>query len=335
MITASTFGWPSASAARLATRLESTPPLRPSTNRSKPTLRTSLRMNPIRMRLTSSGLMTSGAKPGSEWLAVARMPDSPQSLDGQFQPFVAQQGIRQPLPPHLGQVEAGEDEGLVRVFLLGDDVAVRANHHRSAPELGPVLEADPIAVEKEGRQELGVAAADQVIRLRRPQPLVGRDPPPRARRRTDDHVDAFETQDVRAGEMPDVLADQYPGPTEPGPEAAKAIARCEVALFIEHPVGRQVDLAVEVYQLATAEIKAGVEIAVIGLFDDRPHNDVQVGRQGAELAHDRVIEPDRAVRDEILEEIPGQAQLGEHQQVRAGGGRLAHPLAVPLQVTVA
>src|SRR5438105_13983185 len=118
MITASTFGGPSASAARLATRLESTPPLRPSTNRSKPTLRTSLRMNPIRMLLTSSGLMTSGAKTGSQRLAGALMPDSPPFVDSQFQPVVSQQGIRRPLPPHVRQVEAGEDEGLVRIFML-------------------------------------------------------------------------------------------------------------------------------------------------------------------------------------------------------------------------
>src|SRR5947208_13944257 len=132
MITASTFGGPSASAARLATRLESTPPLRPSTNRSKPTLRTSLRINPIRMRLTSSGLMTSGAKTGSERLAGALMPDSPQFADGQFQPSVAQQGIRQPLPPHLSQVEAGEEQGRGPVFLMAAPAAVRANKQRTA-----------------------------------------------------------------------------------------------------------------------------------------------------------------------------------------------------------
>src|SRR5438270_3760081 len=126
MTTARTLRGPSASLASVATRLESTPPLRPSTTRSKPTLRTSLRMKPTRIRLTSSGLMASGGKIGSERLAGALMPDSAKLVDGQFQLFVAQQRVGKSIPPHLAQIEAGDHQGLISIFLLGEDVAVRA-----------------------------------------------------------------------------------------------------------------------------------------------------------------------------------------------------------------
>src|SRR5207302_1475599 len=248
MTTASTLRGPSASLASVATRLESTPPLRPSTTRSKPTLRTSLRMNPTRIRLTSSGWIASGGKTGSERLAGALMQDSSQFIDGQFQSFVPEQGVGQAFPPHLGKIEAGEHERLIGIFLLGDDVAVRTDHHRAAPEVGPVFEADPVAVEKEGGQELGVGAADEVVGFRRSEALIGRDSPPRARRWADDHVHPLEAEDIGARQMPDVLADQYPGPAESRLEASEAVPRREVALLVEHPIGGQVDLAVQVHQ---------------------------------------------------------------------------------------
>src|SRR5256885_16466362 len=181
MIRARTLSAPSASAASVATRLESTPPLKPRTTRSNPTLRTSLRMKPTRMRRTSSGLIRSGGKTGSERLAGALMPDPAEFIDGQLDPLVAQQGIGETLASDVTQVDGGEDQRLVGIFLLGDDVAVGTDHHRAAPEVRAVLVSYPVAVEEEGRQELRVGAADQAVRLRRAQPLVGRDPAPGAR----------------------------------------------------------------------------------------------------------------------------------------------------------
>src|ERR1700686_2261508 len=159
MMKATTFLGPSASAASVATRLESTPPLSPSTTRSKPTLRTSFRMKPTRMRRTSSGLIASGGKTGSERLAGTFMPDPAQLVDGQFEMLVTQQRIGQPLAANIGELEVGPNQRLVGVLLLGDDVAIRPDHHRATPEVGPVLEANPVAIEEERRQELGVRSA--------------------------------------------------------------------------------------------------------------------------------------------------------------------------------
>src|SRR5947209_11158442 len=158
MITPSTFFGPSACAASVATRLESTPPLSPSTTRSKPTLRTSFWMNPTRIFRTSSGLIWSGGKTGSERLAGALMPDSAKLVDGELDPLVTQQRIGQPLASNIGEVDVGEHKRLVGILLLRDDVTVGPDHHRTAPEVGAILEADAIAVEEESRQELGVGS---------------------------------------------------------------------------------------------------------------------------------------------------------------------------------
>ena len=53
----STWSGPRASAASMALRLESTPPERPTTTRSRPTLRTSFRMNATRIRRMSETLV--------------------------------------------------------------------------------------------------------------------------------------------------------------------------------------------------------------------------------------------------------------------------------------
>src|SRR6266849_827930 len=335
MMKATTFFGPSASAASVATRLESTPPLRPRTTRSKPTLRTSLRIKPTRIPRTSSGLIRNGGKTGSERLAGALMQDPSQLVDGELEPLIAQQRIGQPLPADLTQVDVGQDERLVGIFLLGDDVSVRTDHHGATPEIRAVLVADPVAVEEIRREELGVRAADGPIRLRRSQSLVGRDPPPRAGRRTDDHVYALETQDVGAREVPDVFADQDAGPAKTSLETAESITGRKIALLIEHAVGRQVHLAVEVDQFAAAEVQAGVEVAMIRLFDHRAEDDVQLTRQAAQLVHHGSLQRDHAFRDQVFEEVAGQAELGENQQLDARRARLGNPLAMTLEVASA
>src|SRR5437763_14167244 len=116
MITARTLSAPSASAASVATRLESTPPLKPRTTRSNPTLRTSLLMKPTRMRRTSSGLIRSGGKAGSERLTGALIQDPAKFVDGQLEPLDAQQRIGEPLAPDVPQCEVGEGGHLVSIF---------------------------------------------------------------------------------------------------------------------------------------------------------------------------------------------------------------------------
>src|SRR5438309_933699 len=332
MITPSTFFWRSAWEASVATRLESTPPLSPSTTRSKPTLRTSFWMNPTRIFRTSSGLIWSGGKTGSERLAGALMPDSAKLVDGELDALVTQERIGQPLASNIGEVDVGEHKRLVGILLLRDDVTVGPDHHRTAPEVGAVLEADAIAVEEESRQELGVGSTDERVRLRRAQALIGRDATAGAGGGADDHVHAFQAQDIGAAEVPDVLAHQDPGASEGRRETAEAITWGEVPLLVEHPVGWQVDLAMDVLQFAAAEVEAGVEVTVVGRLDHGAEHDVQLRGEAGQLAHLRAVELDRAVRHQVFEEVAGQAELRKNEQLGTGLGRLLDPLAVALEV---
>src|SRR5438552_5430385 len=161
MMTASTLAGPSASLARVATRLESTPPLRPSTPRSKPTFWTSFWMKRTRIFRTSSGLMASGGKTGSERLAGALMPGPSQFVDGQLDPLVPEQRIGQALAADVAEVQGRQHQRLVRILLLRHDVAVASDRHRATPEVGAVLVAAPVAIEEKCREKLGVGAADQ------------------------------------------------------------------------------------------------------------------------------------------------------------------------------
>ena len=65
-------------------------------------------------------------------------------------------------------------------------------------------------------------------------------------------------RDVRRRRVPEVLAEQDGGAAEAAIEGAHAVAAREVAQLVEEPVGRQVDLAVHVHQLAAVEEHRGV-----------------------------------------------------------------------------
>src|SRR3989442_8186289 len=110
--------------AGVAPRLESTPPLSPSTTRSKPTFCTSFWMKRTRIFRTSSGLMASGGKTGSERLAGALMPGPSHFVDGQLNPLIPEQGIGQAFPADVPQVQVPHHQRLVRILLPGDDVAI-------------------------------------------------------------------------------------------------------------------------------------------------------------------------------------------------------------------
>src|SRR5438045_3793819 len=117
--------------------------------------------------------------------------------------------------------------------------------------------------------------------------------------------------------------------------SSASIACAQIAVLIENAVGRQVDLAMDVDQLSSAEIEAGVEIAAIGFLQHRPHHQVAVAGERLELAQLRCLQRDRHVWDEVLEEVSGEAQLGEDEKLQAGLRSPIHPLAMPGQVALA
>src|SRR5438093_13406179 len=95
-------------------------------------------------------------------------------------------------------------------------------------------------------------------------------------------------------------------------------------MLFEHAIGREIHHSVDMHELATAEVKARVEVAVIRLFDHGTQHDVQVARQGKQVLHGGAVKLDRAVHNQVPQKVPGQAEFGEYEPLEAGGERLCH-----------
>ena len=90
----------------------------------------------------------------------------------------------------------------------------------------------------------------------------------------------------------------------------------------------------DVPELAILEEARGNEQAMVRrLLDERDHGG-QPGRRLRQAVQPRVIEPHRDLAGQILEEIPGQAELGEDDQPAALTTRLRKQVQVALEVFV-
>src|SRR5438270_8073041 len=84
-----------------------------------------------------------------------------------------------------------------------------------------------------------------------------------------------------------------------------------------------------------AEVEAGIEVPVVGFLDDGADHHIQTLGEVTQLANDWIFKPDRAFRDEVLEEIARQTELGKDDKLGARVGRLPHPVAMALEISVA
>ena len=90
----------------------------------------------------------------------------------------------------------------------------------------------------------------------------------------------------------------------------------------------------DVADLAVLEQRRRDEEAVVaGLLDERHDGGEAVGL-GRERREARVVEPDRDLRGEVLQEIAGEAQLREDDEAGAVGPGLPQQVAVDGQVLV-
>src|ERR1035437_8772992 len=118
MITGSAFSGPRARRTTARVSAESMPPERPTTPRSKPTLRTSSRTNPVRISVTRAQ-STASAPAGAAWLNPAAVSVTfaavqPPALGvDDVVALVAEHGVGDPGPPEGGEVEAGQEHRLV------------------------------------------------------------------------------------------------------------------------------------------------------------------------------------------------------------------------------
>ena len=85
---------------------------------------------------------------------------------------------------------------------------------------------------------------------------------------------------------------------------------------------------------AILEERRGDEQAVVSRLLDERDDRREVLRLGRQRGEARIVEPDRHLRGEILEEVAGQPELGEHDQPGAAPARLGDERVMPLQVLV-
>ena len=137
------------------------------------------------------------------------------------------------------------------------------------------------------------------------------------------------------GEMPEVLADRQPEPDpEPRRRRPQEIARGEEPPLVEQPVRGKEQLPVDVPDPTVLEQRRRDEQAVIGRLLDERHDRREVLRRGREAGQARVVEADRHLRGEILEQIAGQAELREDDEAGAPPAGLLDQLVVAGEVRV-
>src|SRR3990172_4530631 len=313
-----------ASVTRYATSAESTPPDRPSTTRSKPACRGDVE---ARLRTRLGG-------------RVAHLPgplahDPLELAQDDLRPLVAQQRRGDPLAAQVGQVHVHEVQPLVVERRPEARVPGRADDLRTAPEADRLVHADAVDEDDIARRHLRVGPHQRAPRGRGAQPELVDRGHVAARRRgdVDEHLGAIESQELRHREMPEVLAhgeaDAHAKAARHGPDER---AGGEEAPFVEEAVGGQEDLAMNVVHGAVLEQRRGDEETMVGrLLHEGDHRGQahRLGRQGRKA---RVIEPHRDLGREILQQVPGQTQLGEDDEPGAARPRLGKERAMALEV---
>ena len=183
-------------------------------------------------------------------------------------------GSRDPLAPDIGRGDVDDEQALV--VHRGGSRAAPGRAMTSEPPQNEIDSStpDPVAEHDERRRQLGVGAHQRPPRRRGAQPdlVRGRQVATGRRRDVDEDLGAVQREDLRDGEVPEVLADRRSRgrrPRRDGTARSMSPAR-EEAAFVEEAVGRQEQLAVDVPDLAVLEQRRRDEQPVVGrLLDER------------------------------------------------------------------
>src|ERR1019366_5387406 len=291
MLTGRTFSGPRARQTTARVSAESMPPESPTTPRSKPTLRTSSRTNPVRISMTRSQSTASAPaasvrlSPAAVSVTFAAVQPPALGVDDVVA-LVAEHRVGDPGPAEGREVEAIEGHPLLAPGRLADQVSLWVDDPGASPEVDAVLVADAVAVDDIGGEELGVGPGDHVVALWGAELGSVPDPAARGRRRADDHVDAVAGEQVCGARVPEVLADEHahpPGAVRSGGaqrslEGSEPVAGGEITGLVEEAVGGQVHLAVHVDHGAPREVEGCVVEAVVVALQDAADHGVHAAR---------------------------------------------------------
>ena len=229
----------------------------------------------------------------------------------------------------VGRLDVHDEQLLLEAGRPGEHVALLVEHERVPVEDQLVLAADRVAE----RDEAGVVArarGEHLLAL-----AVAADVERRGRE-VDEQLRAGEREIGRGRPgLPHVLADRRPDQRAAVLEEKEVVAGREVAVLVEDAVVREEALAVDRPHLAAGADGAGVEeVAVeVGRADER---DDPAGR-ARDLCERALCGADEArAQEQIFRRVPGGGQLGQEDEIGAGGLCLLDPrddaVAVSVQV---
>ena len=116
--------------------------------------------------------------------------------------------------------------------------------------------------------------------------------------------------------MPKILADQHPQPAEPRVECLNPVSQREETAFVEHPVGRKINFAVDVHYFSARKISGRNVKSVADVLFDEAHSDVDLAAGFQERLEDGILRgrPASHRRGQILQCVTRQGELGEYDQ---------------------
>ena len=227
----------------------------------------------------------------------------------------------------LLEVEGGRDQRLLEDRAFREDIAAWTREDRSAGKRLAALEThqlrerhedavlasdvlhDPLPAGKAGRPSGGVVGGD--------------DAAGGARARNDDQLGSTERREHRRERVPGILTDQDRGSAPPGVESLDAPAGLDESLLVEHAVGGQEHLAVDVPDARVGAAKSGVETRVVETVAvDFVEAEGDVERRGLRVlvlageVGEEALGRDGQIADAALEEVSGERGLRRHQEIR-------------------
>src|SRR5215208_4521992 len=230
--------------------------------------------------------------------------------------------------PDVAKIYVHSDKVLLVKRPFSHDRPPGIDDVRVAPEDQAVLFSDTIDEDDVALEHAGVEAGDptpvaprvQQLGVRRVGAAVCRDY---------EHLGAVLNRDERQERLPGVVADQDGHAAEPGVEGAHALTRVVVLSLFVDPVVGQVELAVQVPEDPTFEIRRAVVVLEALPLLAEAHDNGHFSRGLGQGAYNLALRLDGEVVVELFQCVAGQTQLREDGEVSAPAFRLRHdPLSL-------
>src|SRR5438552_8227244 len=340
----STFSGPSASVASATVTALSTPPETPTTARRRRAFVVSSRIKRTSiLRTRTSSIRRGDGSFGSGRItpvraralvtAVERQPETTGDVSkDDVLALVAEQRVARALAGDEIRIDLPNEQMLVELRGARGHGPVGGHDLRSAPERDPILVPDTIHVDDIHREVRRVEAVHEPARFGGAEVAPFGDAAAGTCRRSEHDRRARRGVEVRRRNVPQVFADRDAGRAAGPAVRVEAIARPEVAAVVKDPVRRQIDLPVHVNELAARPVALrDVELRV-GRALDESGADVEVHRGFGDRSELRIVGGAGHIGSEVLEVVPGQRELRENHQTRAGRFGAGDPAHVHVHV---